>query len=143
MEAAGTQAKVQRLRAQQDRWMRERASAHERERAAEDLQREASAGDGASGSGRADAWSAGGKRSGGDQAQIRPEELMDTITARITERLREEFKLEAQREGTESQPSGGGVKFHEISVAVISVADFEEGINPTSSVSTLTHKPCV
>ena len=88
--------------------MRERASAHERERAAEDLQREAGAGDGASGSGRADAWSAGGERSGGDQAQIRPEELMDTITARITERLREEFKLEAQREGTESQPSGGG-----------------------------------
>ena len=108
MEAAGTQAKVQRLRSQQDQWMRERASAHERERAAEDLRREAVGGGGASGSGRADAWGAGEAGSGGDQAQIRPEELMDTITARITERLREEFKLEAQREGGESQLSQGG-----------------------------------
>ena len=65
-------------------------------------------GGGASGSGRADAWGAGEAGSGGDQAQIRPEELMDAITARITERLREEFKLEAQREGGESQLSQGG-----------------------------------
>ena len=65
-------------------------------------------GGGASGSGREDTWDTGGAGSSGDQAQIRPEELMDTITARITERLREEFKLEAQREGGESQLSQGG-----------------------------------
>ena len=48
----------------------------------------------------------GGELEGG-QAKIRPEELMDTITARITERLREELKLEVHRGGGEISLSPG------------------------------------
>ena len=109
MEATGTQAKVKRLRAQQEKWMRERASAHEREKAVEELQR--GTGDSPSGSGRAGGRGGPGAGLGGGleggQTTIRPEELMDTITARITERLREELKLEVHRGGGEISLSPG------------------------------------
>ena len=90
---AEQEARLQQLRAQQERWMRERDSALERERVEEELQAEQQQQQHPQ-----NGWGAGTSKAG-KAAMARadglvPVEVMDKLTARLADRLRTEIKEE-------------------------------------------------
>ena len=103
---AEQEARLQQLRAQQERWMRERDSALERERVEEELQAEQQQQHPQNG------WGAGTSKAG-KAAMARadglvPVEVMDKLTARLADRLRTEIKEEMEKENGKNGGWGVG-----------------------------------